>query len=115
MYTLRSGSLLRIKSNTNARGNAGNDDEEFSLDKDQNELIEQKLKRIAYAEELIVDLALRVKEDKKYYFDATINFRWGASAHVSADDFDFAASLNKLMDVLDVKVKKEKDKIQEKK
>ena len=87
----------------------------FSLDKDQNELIEQKLKRIAYAEELIVDLALRVKEDKKYYFDATINFRWGASAHVSADYFDFAASLNKLMDVLDVKVKKEKDKIQEKK
>ena len=71
--------------------------------------------RVEFEEDLIVDLALRVKEDKKYYFDATINFRWGASAHVAADDFDFAASLNKLMDVLDVKVKKEKDKIQEKK
>ena len=35
--------------------------------------------------------------------------------HPTSDDYDFAAGLNKLMDVLDVKVKKEKDKIQEKK
>mgnify|MGYP002620302870 FL=1 len=87
----------------------------FSFEKDQSDLINQKLKRIDYAESLIVDLILRVKEDKKYYFDATVNFRWGANAHVTSDDFDFAAGLNKLMDVLDQKVKKEKDKIQEKK
>ena len=87
----------------------------FSFEKDQSDLINQKLKRIDYAESLIVDLILRVKEDKKFYFDATVNFRWGANAHVPSDDFDFAAGLNKLMDVLDTKVKKEKDKIQEKK
>ena len=87
----------------------------FTLEKDQSELINQKLQRIKYAEDLIVDLALRVKEDKKFYFEATMNFRWGAQGHVAADDFDFAAGLNKLMDVLDQKVKKEKDKIQEKK
>ena len=87
----------------------------FSLQKDQSDLINQKLQRINYAENLIVDLILRVKEDKKYYFDATVNFRWGANAHVTSDDFDFAAGLNKLMDVLDQKVKKEKDKVQEKK
>ncbi|HAO30928.1 MAG: HPF/RaiA family ribosome-associated protein [Treponema sp.] len=87
----------------------------FSFEKDQSDLINQKLKRIDYAESLIVDLILRVKEDKKFYFDATVNFRWGANAHVTSDDFDFAAGLNKLMDVLDTKVKKEKDKIQEKK
>ncbi|MCH5290642.1 MAG: HPF/RaiA family ribosome-associated protein [Treponema sp.] len=87
----------------------------FSFEKDQNDLINQKLQRINYAESLIVDLILRVKEDKKYYFDVTINFRWGANAHVTSDDYDFAAGLNKLMDVLDQKIKKEKDKIQEKK
>ncbi len=87
----------------------------FKLQNDQSDLINQKLKRISYAEDLIVDLILRVKEDKKYYFDATINFRWGANGHVTSDDFDFAAGLNKLMDVLDQKIKKEKDKIQEKK
>ena len=87
----------------------------FDFQKDQSDLINSKLSRISYADNLIVDLILRVKEDKKFYFDATINFRWGANAHVTSDDFDFAAGLNKLMDVLDVKVKKEKDKIQEKK
>ena len=87
----------------------------FTLEKDQTELINQKLQRIAYAENLIVDLILRVKEDKKFYFDATVNFRWGANAHLTSDDYDFAAGLNKLMDVLDTKIKKEKDKIQEKK
>lgn len=87
----------------------------FSLKKDQSDLINQKLHRIDYAESLIIDLILHVKEEKKFYFEATVNFRWGGNAHVTSDDFDFAAGLNKLMDVLDVKVKKEKDKIQEKK
>jgi putative sigma-54 modulation protein len=86
----------------------------FTFEKDQSDLIEQKLGRIAYADDLIVDLMLRVKEDKKYYFDATVNFRWGANAHVTSDDYEFAAGLNKLMDVLDLKIKKEKDKVQEK-
>ncbi|MBO4404550.1 MAG: HPF/RaiA family ribosome-associated protein [Treponema sp.] len=87
----------------------------FTLKKDQSDLINKKLQRIDYADDLIIDLILRVKEDKKFFFDITVNFRWGANAHVASDDFDFAAALNKVMDVLDQKVKKEKDKIQEKK
>lgn len=87
----------------------------FDFEKKQSEMIEKKLERVSYAEDLIVDLILRVKRDKKYFFDTTVNFRWGAVAHVTSDDFDFAAGLNKMMDVLDVKIKKEKDKIQEKK
>lgn len=87
----------------------------FTLDEKQTALIEKKLDRVKYADDLIIDLILRVKEDKKFFWDANVNFRWGATAHVEADDFDFAAGLNKLMDVLDVKIKKEKDKVQEKK
>lgn len=87
----------------------------FTLDKDQQELINKKLERISYAENLIVDLIIHVKEDKKFFFDTTVNYRWGANAHVTGDDFDFAAALNKMMDVLDQKVKKDKDKVQEKK
>ena len=34
--------------------------------------------------------------------------------NTSAEDYDFAAGLNKLMDVMDQKIKKEKDKIQQK-
>ncbi|AEE17548.1 HPF/RaiA family ribosome-associated protein [Treponema brennaborense] len=87
----------------------------FDFEQDQTDLINKKIERIKYADDLIVDFILRVKEDKKFIFDATVNFRWGSAAHVSAEDYDFAAALNKMMDVLDQKIKKEKDKIQEKK
>lgn len=87
----------------------------FELEDKQSDMIDKKLERVKYAEDLIVDLIVRVKHDKAYSFDSTVNFKWGAVAHVSADDFDFGAALNKMMDVLDTKVKKEKDKIQEKK
>ncbi len=85
---------------------------DFNMTEVQQTLVNKKLDRIKYADDLIIDLTLKIKEEKKFFFECTINFRWGASAHVSADDFDFAAGVNKLMDVLDQKVKKEKDKIQ---
>lgn len=87
----------------------------LELTRDQSDLINKKLERIAYADDLILDLTLRVKEDRKFYFDTTLNFRWGGNAHVSADDFDFAAALNRMMDVLDQKIKKEKDKVLDRK
>lgn len=85
----------------------------FNLDEKQSDMIEKKLQRISYADEHIVDLILRVKHDKEYSFDIVANFRWGVQAHVTANDFDFGAALNKVMDVLDQKIKKEKDKVQE--
>lgn len=87
----------------------------FDFEKDQLDLINKKIERIKYAEDLIIDFLLKVKEDKKFIFDCTVNFRWGAVAHVAAEDYDFVAALNKMMDMLDQKVKKEKDKIQDKK
>ena len=87
----------------------------FDFEQDQLDLINKKLERIKYADDLIVDFLLHVKEDKKYIFDCTVNFRWGMVAHVTQEDYDFAAALNKMMDVVDQKIKKEKDKIQSKK
>ncbi len=86
----------------------------FTLGNNQSEMIESKLKRISYADDLIVDLLMKIKHDKTFVFDTTVNFKWGTSAHVSGEDFDFGAALNKMMDVLDNKIKKEKDKIQQK-
>ena len=86
----------------------------FSLEPKQSEMVESKLKRIAYADDLIVDLLIKIKQDKAYVFDTTVNFKWGTQAHVTGEDFDFGAALNKMMDVLDNKIKKEKDKIQQK-
>lgn len=87
----------------------------FTMEDEQRDFIDKKLQRIKYAEDLITDVMLSVKLDRKYLTEATVNFRWGGTAHVSAEDYDFSACVNKMMDVLDQKVKKEKDKIQEKK
>lgn len=86
----------------------------FILSGKESEMIDTKLKRIAYAEDLIVDLSMKIKHEKEYIFDTTVHFRWGTQAHVSEQDYDFAAALNKMMDILDNKIKKEKDKAQEK-
>ncbi len=89
--------------------------EKFTLDEDQKELVDKKLERIKYAEELLTDVLFNIKYEKKFFFDCTVNFRWGGNAHVSSEDFEFATGVNKLIDILDQKIKKEKDKIQEKK
>jgi len=86
----------------------------FTLEQKQSDMIENKLKRIAYADDLIINLTMRIKHDKAYSVETTVNFRWGAQAHVSNEDFDFGAALNKNMDMLDQKINKEKEKKQEK-
>ncbi len=86
----------------------------FTMDQKQQDLVDTKIKRISYAEDLIVDLKITIKLDKEFSVETTANFRWGTQAHVSAKDYDFAAAFNSMMDVLDNKIKKEKDKIQEK-
>lgn len=87
---------------------------DFQLDKKQAELIDKKLKRISYAEDLITDLNVSVKHEKEYKVEATFNFKWGNSSHVSGEGKEFQEALNIMMDILDNKVKKEKDKYQEK-
>lgn len=87
----------------------------FTLDEDRRAFVEKKLERIKYAEELITDVLFSIKLDhSKFLLECTVNFRWAGNAHVSAEDFDFNAGVNKLMDVLDQKIRKEKEKIQEK-
>ena len=77
----------------------------FTLEQKQSDMIDSKLKRISYADDLIVDLIIKIKHDKEYVLDANVNFKWGTQAHVSGEDYDFSAALNKMMDVLDKKTK----------
>ena len=86
----------------------------FTLDEDQKTFVHKKFERIKYAEDIIVDVLCTIKFDKKFTYECTVNFK-GGTAHVSTEDYDFNAGVNKLMDILDQKVRKEKDKIQAKK
>ena len=87
----------------------------FTMNEDQKKFIDQKFKRIEYAEELITDIQCFIKLDKKFIYETTVNFRWGSNAHISCENYEFEAGVNKMMDTIDQKVKKEKDKIQQKK
>ena len=82
----------------------------FTLETEQADLIEKKFQRVKYVEDSLLDITVRVKLDKKYIFDCNAHFSWGTPVHVSAEDYDFEAALNAMMDVLDQKIKKEKDK-----
>lgn len=76
--------------------------------------IEKRLHRIDYAKVNIIDLIIKViKEKKGYKFEAAINFKWGSSAFMKHDGFDLHEGIDKLVDKIDLKVKKEKDKVQD--
>ena len=86
----------------------------FTMDEEQKSFVHKKFERIKYAEDLIVDVLCTIKFDKKFFYECTVNFK-GGTAHVSTDDYDLKAGVNKLMDILDQKVRKEQDNIQAKK
>lgn len=78
------------------------------------EYLEKKLGRIGFARDAIIDLLFTVVQEKSLYkLDATINFRWGHSIHVGADSFDLLQGIDKLIDKMELKINKEKEKIKE--
>lgn len=77
--------------------------------------LQEKLDKLEYASEHIVDLLVTLTKNKKdWTAEATLNFRFGVSAHVSETQENLHAAIEKLVDRLDAKVRKEKDKVQDK-
>jgi putative sigma-54 modulation protein len=86
----------------------------FTMKDETREYLDRKIARIHNAENMIVDLLITVTHDKTFQAEAKVNFRWGVSIHVKENDFDINAAIDKLMDVLDPKITKEKEKFKEK-
>ncbi|MBN1686185.1 MAG: ribosome-associated translation inhibitor RaiA [Spirochaetales bacterium] len=73
----------------------------------------KKMKRLGYAEDLIIDLLFTLSQDSKAYkVEVNINFRWGTSAHIGVDAFNLIKGIDQLFDKMDTKINKEKEKIQ---
>ncbi len=87
----------------------------FELSDKSREYLDTKLERIGYAKDMIVDLIFILTKEKDFKLEATANFRWGVQAHVEERAFDVNSGLDKLMDRLEQKIAKEKEKVQEKK
>ncbi|MDR1932470.1 MAG: HPF/RaiA family ribosome-associated protein [Spirochaetales bacterium] len=83
----------------------------FDLPEDFRELIEKKMQKIEFAQDMIVSLACTVSKGKDYSLEADIHFRWGKVHHLRIHDFDLRGGIDKLSDKIDAKVVKEKGKI----
>lgn len=86
----------------------------FTLHEDAREYLNKKIERIHNAENMIVDLLITIKKEKDFDAEATVNFRWGVSIHVKEVDFDITTAIDKMMDKLELKIIKEKEKVKEK-
>ena len=86
----------------------------FTLHDDAKEYLNKKIERIHNAENMIVDLLITVKKEKDFEAEATVNFRWGVSIHVKEKDFEPIAAIDKMMNKLEAKITKEKEKVKEK-
>jgi putative sigma-54 modulation protein len=86
----------------------------FNLHEDAKEYLNKKIERIHNAENMIVDLLITFKKEKEFDAEATVNFRWGVSIHVKEKDFDLIPAIDKMMDKLDNKITKEKEKVKDK-
>ena len=85
----------------------------FELGEASRAYLNGKLERIGYAKDMIVDLIFVFTKEKDFKLEATASFRWGVQAHVEERDFELNAGIDKLIDRLEQKISKEKEKIQE--
>jgi putative sigma-54 modulation protein len=86
----------------------------FTLRDDARDYLNKKIERIHNAENMIVDLLVTLTKEKDFEAEATVNFRWGVSIHVKEHDFELNPAMDKMMDKLETKVTKEKEKVKEK-
>jgi putative sigma-54 modulation protein len=78
------------------------------------EYIDKKLHRLDFVAEHIIDLLVFLNhEGSQYSLEANINFRWGNSNHMRVMSFDIYEGIDKLFDKVEMKVLKEKNKIQD--
>ena len=86
----------------------------FNLHDDIREYLDKKIARLHNLENMIVDLLITLTKEKQFSAEAKVNFRWGVSIHIKEQDFELNAAVDKMMDKLEHKITKEKEKVKEK-
>ena len=85
----------------------------FELPEDYRDIIEKKVHKIDFAQNMIVDFHLAITREKDYIVESTLNMRWGTSHHFRVENFDLRDAIDKLFSKIDQKVSKEKEKIKD--
>jgi len=84
----------------------------YSVSDETKKFIEKKLEHISYAKDHIIDLLFTItKEKHNYKIDCNIHFRWGKSAHLSLESIELYEGIENFIHKLELKIRKEKEKI----
>lgn len=86
----------------------------FDLRDETRDFIEEKLQKIDFAADMIVDIEFTlVRDAREFEQEVKVHFRWGKSHVIKLRSFELHEGLEKLMAKLEMKVRKEKEKIKE--
>ena len=84
----------------------------FTVHDDTREFIIAKLERLEFAAEYIVALDFTLtRENPDFLVEAKLHLSWGHSSVIKVRSFDLHEGINNLIDKLDHKIRKERDKI----
>jgi putative sigma-54 modulation protein len=86
----------------------------FDVDQKTRDYIDDKMPRLDFAKDLMVDFLLTLtREKRRFALDATVNFRWAKSRHIGVKSFDLLKGVDDLFDRLESMVEKEKSRVQD--
>ena len=86
----------------------------YDISEEEKQAIAKKLHRIDFIKEKIIDIIFTIiKEKKEFELEVSIYFQWGTSAYLHVRDFNVLEGIDKLFNKMEVKISKEKEKIQE--
>ena len=84
----------------------------LDLKDETKEFIEAKLEKLDFARDYIVDLDFTLtKDNPDYEIEAKLHLKWGHQSVIKVHSFDLHEGIHTLIDKLDHKVRKERDKI----
>ena len=85
----------------------------YDVSETTKEHLQKKMKRLGYADDYVMTLVLSIEREKgNYNLNADLNFRWGGNAHIHLSNHDLYKGIDLMIDKLDNKITKEKEKIQ---
>ena len=89
----------------------------FDIDDLTRDLLDHKMEKLDFASDKVQDMDFTFTKDKShtYELEAKIHFRWGDNSVIKLETYDLREGINKLVDKVDQKVRKEVDKIQDRK
>ena len=78
------------------------------------EFLDDKMSHLDPFKDLIVNADIVITKDKnEFRVESNIHFRWGTTVHLHEVDLELYPAIEKLVDKLDAKISKEKEKVKD--